>query len=77
MRDARGEAMDVDEAADLKGEMNEGLIGFVEVVGGGSAAAGVVQGLGGAVRARGLIGGSASGLDRGTTLGFCVLGGQD
>lgn len=38
-----------------------------------SAAAGVMQGLGGAVRARGPIGGSASGLDRGTTLGFCVL----
>ena len=33
-------------------------------MGGGSAAAGVMQGLGGAVRARGLIGGSASGLGR-------------
>ena len=38
-----------------------------------SAAAGVMQGLGGAVRARGLIGGSFC-LDRGTTLGFCVPG---
>ena len=39
-------------------------------MGGGSAAAGMMQGLGGAVRARGLIGGSASGLDRGRRWAF-------